>query len=83
MRVRKIRSVPQLLQLVLLYCGLDLSLRSCAGQVAQLQGYLSDTATGWRVSLILTPVPVPQYFLGGVMAGCAGDAAAGVCTRAA
>ena len=43
-RVRKIRSVPQLLQLVLLYCGLDLSLRSCAGQVAQLQGYLSDTA---------------------------------------
>ena len=43
-RARKIRSVPQLLQLVLLYCGLDLSLRSCAAQVAQLQGYLSDTA---------------------------------------
>lgn len=43
-RSRKIRSVEQLLQLVLLYCGLDLSLRSCAAQVAQLQGYLSDTA---------------------------------------
>ena len=33
-RVRKIRSVDQLLQLVLLYCGLDLSLRGCAGQIA-------------------------------------------------
>jgi hypothetical protein len=43
-RARKVRSVAQLLPLVLLYCGLDLSLRSCAGQVAQLQGYLSDTA---------------------------------------
>jgi hypothetical protein len=43
-RARKIESVLQLLQLVLLYCGLDMSLRSCAGQVAQLQGYLSDTA---------------------------------------
>lgn len=49
-RARKIRSPLQLLQLVMLYCGLDLSLRSCAGEVAQLQGYLSDTAVkkGWR-----------------------------------
>lgn len=43
-RARKLRSVPQLLQLVLWYCGLDLPLRSCAAEVAQLQGYLSDTA---------------------------------------
>ena len=41
-RSRKIQSPLQLLQLVLLYCGLDLSLRSCAGEVSQLQGYLSD-----------------------------------------
>lgn len=43
-RARKVKSILQLLQLVLLYCGLDMSLRSCAGQIAQLQGYLSDTA---------------------------------------
>ena len=43
-RGRKIQSPLQLLQLVMLYCGLDLSLRSCAAEVAQFQGYLSDTA---------------------------------------
>jgi hypothetical protein len=43
-RARKIRSPLQLLELVMLYCGLDFSLRTCAGKVAQLQGYLSDTA---------------------------------------
>lgn len=49
-RARKIRSPQQLLQLVMLYCGLDLSLRGCAGEVAQLQGYLSDTGVknGWK-----------------------------------
>lgn len=41
-RARKIRSPLQLLQLIMLYCGLDLSLRSCAGEVAKMQGYLSD-----------------------------------------
>ena len=50
-RARKVKSPLQLLQLVLAYCGLDLSLRSCAGEVAQVQGYLSDTAVkkGWRL----------------------------------
>ena len=43
-RARKIKSPLQLLQLVMQYCGLDLSLRSCAGEVARMQGYLSDTA---------------------------------------
>ncbi len=43
-RSRKIQSPLQLLQLVMLYCGLDLSLRSCAAEVAHHQGYLSDTA---------------------------------------
>jgi hypothetical protein len=42
-RARKIKSPLQLLELVMLYCGLDMSLRSCAGEVAQFQGYLSDT----------------------------------------
>lgn len=41
-RPRKIRSPLQLLELVMLYCGLDLSLRSCAGEIAHMQGYLSD-----------------------------------------
>ncbi|HPE62352.1 MAG: hypothetical protein KDI15_12210 [Thiothrix sp.] len=49
-RARKIRSPLQLLELVMLYCGLDLSLRSCAGEIAHRQGYLSDTAVkkDWR-----------------------------------
>jgi len=42
-RGRKVKSVFQLLQLVMLYCGLDLSLRSCASKFSQMQGYLSDT----------------------------------------
>ncbi len=57
-RARKIKSPLQLLQLVMLYGGLDLSLRSCAGEVAHLQGYLSDTAVkkDWRpVSLGSSP----------------------------
>jgi hypothetical protein len=51
-RARKIRSVDQLLQVILLYCGLDLSLRGCAGQLSAHQGYVSDTAIKkdwWRV----------------------------------
>lgn len=41
-RARKIKNPKQLLELVMLYCGLDLSLRSCAGEIAHRQGYLSD-----------------------------------------
>lgn len=41
-RARKIKSPQQLLELVMLYCGLDLSLRSCAGEFSHRQGYLSD-----------------------------------------
>lgn len=48
-RPRKVRSVEQLLQLVLLYCGLDFSLRSSAAQFSQMQGYLSDTAVEKRL----------------------------------
>ena len=53
-RPRKIKSPLQLLELVMLYCGLDLSLRSCAGEVAHLQGYLSDTAVkkDYRLALL-------------------------------
>jgi hypothetical protein len=51
-RARKVKSPLQLLQLVLLYCGLDLSLRSCAGEISQLQGYLSDMGVkkDWRLA---------------------------------
>lgn len=48
-RPRKIRSPLQLLELVMLYCGMDFSLRSCAGQIAQMQGYISDTAVNDRL----------------------------------
>ena len=41
-RARKIKSPLQLLELVMLYCDLDRSLRSCAGEVTQFQGYLSE-----------------------------------------
>lgn len=41
-RARKIKSVYQLLQLVMLYCGEDFSLRTCASKIAAAQGYLSD-----------------------------------------
>lgn len=48
-RSRKVKSPLQLLQLVLLYCGLDHSLRSCAGKIAQMQQYISDTAVKNRL----------------------------------
>jgi len=62
-RARKIRSPLQLLQVVMLYCGLDLSLRNCAGEVAQLQGYLSDTAVKKRLAAC---VPWVKSLLSGV-----------------
>ncbi len=49
-RARKIRSPLQLLQLIMLYCGRDLSLRSCAGEVAKMQGYLSDMGVRRQLS---------------------------------
>ena len=62
-RARKISSPLQLLQLVMLYCGLDLSLRRCAGEVAQWQGYLSDTAVKKRLAAC---VPWVKSLLSGV-----------------
>lgn len=62
-RARKVKSPQQLLQLVMLYCGLDLSLRSCAGEVAQHQGYISDTAIKKRLSAC---VPWVKSLLSGV-----------------
>ncbi len=60
-RSRKIRSAEQLLELVLLYCVQDLSLRSIAGKVASHQGKLSDTAVQKRLEQC---VPWVQYLLG-------------------
>lgn len=48
-RPRKIRSPLQLIEVVMLYCGMDFSLRSCAGQISQMQGYISDTAVSKRL----------------------------------
>ena len=48
-RARKIRSPLHLLEVIMLYCGLDFSLRSCAGQISQAQGYISDTSVNARL----------------------------------
>ncbi len=62
-RARKIRSPLQLLQLVMLYCGMDPSLRGCAGEIALMQGYLSDTAVKNRLEAC---VPWIKALLSGV-----------------
>jgi len=49
-RSRKVQSVYELLQLVMLYCGLDFSLRTTAGQFSSANGYLSDTAVRKRLA---------------------------------
>jgi len=49
-RARKVKSIFQLLQLVMLYCGLDFALRTCAGKFSKMQGYLSDTAVKKRLA---------------------------------
>lgn len=49
-RGRKLKSVEQLLQMVLLYCGLDYSLRQTAGTLALLGVRLSDQAISDRLS---------------------------------
>lgn len=43
-RARKFASPRQLLQILLIYCSMDFSLRACAGKFAAQQGYISDTA---------------------------------------
>jgi Transposase DDE domain len=43
-RARKVKNPTELLQLVMLYCGKDLSLRSCSSEVAQYYGHFSDMA---------------------------------------
>jgi len=62
-RARKIRSPLHLLEIVMLYCGMDYSLRSCAGQIAQMQGYISDTAVSDRLEAC---VPWVKAMLGSV-----------------
>lgn len=62
-RARKIKTPQQLLQLVMLYCGLDLSLRSCAGEWAHQQGYISDEGVKKRLSAC---VPWVKALLSGV-----------------
>ncbi|MCA1626299.1 MAG: IS4 family transposase [Acidobacteria bacterium] len=49
-RGRKIRNVEQLFQMVLLYCGLDYSLRQTAGTLTLLGTRLSDQAVSERLS---------------------------------
>lgn len=48
-RARKIKSPAQLLQVAMLYCGLDQALRSTAGSFALLQERITDTAIHRRL----------------------------------
>lgn len=66
---RKIENVPQLLQVVLLYCGLDLSLRETAGVLTLLGTKISDQAIkerldGCRVWLSVAPAKDVAGFAG-------------------
>lgn len=49
-RVRKIKTPAQLLRAVLLYCGLDKSLRDVAGTLTQLEERITDTAVAARLA---------------------------------
>lgn len=49
-RPRKVKDVAQLFQMVLLYCGLDLSLRATAGTLTLLGTSISDQAVSDRLS---------------------------------
>jgi hypothetical protein len=76
-RGRKIKSVEQLFQLVLLYCGLDYSLRQTAGTLALLGTRLSDQAVsdrlsgcvGWLTHLLKQMLPELPAAVAGQMSG--------------
>lgn len=52
-RARKIQSPQHLLWLVMAYCGLDHSLRSCAGKLTEQVGYVCDMAVFKRLTACL------------------------------
>ena len=76
-RARKIKTPTQLLRLVLLYCGLDKSLRTVAGHFSLLEEQITDSAVAVRleacqpwVRAVLahmvsapTTLPAPRRFL--------------------
>lgn len=49
-RARKVQSPLQLFKLIMLYCGFDFSLRSCAGLFSLSHGVISDEAIRKRLS---------------------------------
>ena len=63
-RARKLSSPLQLLQLIMLYCGLDFSLRTCAATFAQAHEQLSDEAVKKRLQRC---VPWLKYLLTSVL----------------
>jgi len=48
-RGRKIKTPAHLLQVVMLYCGLDQALRTCAGSFSLLEERITDTAIHKRL----------------------------------
>ena len=49
-RARKIKSPLELFKLLMLYCGVDLSLRSCAGKFAQTYSSITEEAVKKRLN---------------------------------
>jgi hypothetical protein len=71
-RVRAVKSPEQLLRAVLLYCGLDMTLREVAANFTQIGWRLSDEAVRkrlsgcepWLVAVLQQMLPLPDVIIG-------------------
>ena len=71
-RVRAVKSPEELLRAVLLYCGLDMTLREVAANFTQLGGRLSDEAVRkrlaacepWLAAMLQQMLPLPDVIIG-------------------
>lgn len=71
-RVRAVKSPEELLRAVLLYCGLDYTLREVATNFTQMGGRLSDEAVrkrlsgceAWLVAMLQQMLPLPEVGIG-------------------
>ena len=72
-RVRAVRSPEELLRAVLLYCGLDYTLREVAANFTQVGRRMSDEAVrgrlsaceGWLEAMLQQMLPKPDAEIGG------------------
>lgn len=71
-RVRAVKSPEELLRAVLLYCGLDMTLREVAANFTQMGGRLSDEAVRkrlaacepWLAAMLQQMLPLPDVIIG-------------------